>query len=140
LDNIFFLGDGLMAYAQRDEMVRKRHIFRVVLHALLWMVAGAVLEFVVLAVIGIHDEHVTAQNDIRCNKDLVAMHAMFDDIFRKLSLDERNYPEIQSRITLMQNACADHNVKSAEAIGIDIAMALAFLTDGAETGHKFTKK
>jgi hypothetical protein len=129
-----------MAYEQRDEMVRKPHIFRVVLRALLWMVTGAVLEFLVFAVIGIHDDHVATQNDNRCNKDLVAMHAMFDDTFTKLSLDKRNYPEIQNRITLMQNACADHNVKSAEAIGIDIAMTLAFLSDGAQVEHTPTNR
>ncbi|WP_284945105.1 hypothetical protein [Acidisoma cladoniae] len=124
-----------MASKQGREVARTRRTLRVILYPVLWMVAGASLEFLVFVVIGMRQDHVTLQNDNRCKEDLVAIHAMVDDTFKKLSLDESKFPGIQNKITLMQNTCTNQDVKSAEAIGIDIAMTLSFLSDSAQVKH-----
>ena len=111
---------------------RRQRIFWAILRPLAWMIAGAALEFLVFGILVVRQDDAMGKNDRLCREGLTATYAMVSDAVMKRYMTNDAYPKIEVKLNAMQDACANHDAKGAEAIGIDVAMTLAFLSDNAQ--------
>lgn len=94
-----------------------------------WMVLGSAVTLIVLAALGWHSGRVEA--DRRCAADVAKVQSMIDQQRAKGLLDHDHEAAAQHGLATMQQACAKHDVRKAEAYAMNIVMFLEFASDDA---------